>query len=53
MQAPIGKPFKTLGFAHYRVAMFSRIREVRENLGWILEGSEARLEGVEAMLDFS
>jgi hypothetical protein len=37
MQAPIGKPIETLGLTRHRVAVSSRIREVRENLSWILE----------------
>ncbi len=45
IQEPFGNPFKTLGFEHYRVAISSRIREVRENLGWILERSRFHLEG--------
>jgi len=35
MQAPICKSIKTLGFADHRAAISSRIREVRENLGWL------------------
>ena len=50
MQAPIGKPCKTLGLAHHRVEISSRIREVRENLCWILEGSALQLEGLEVIL---
>ena len=49
MQSPIGKPFKTHGLAHCRVAISSRIREVRENLAWILEGTALQLEGLQAI----
>jgi hypothetical protein len=37
IQAPTGKPFKTLGLEHYRATTFSRIREIRENSCRILE----------------
>jgi hypothetical protein len=37
LQAPIGKPIKTVGLAHHRGAISSRIREVRANLCRILE----------------
>jgi hypothetical protein len=30
--APIPKSFKTLGLAHHKAAIFSRIRELREKL---------------------
>ena len=38
IRTPIDKPLKTHGFARPRAAIPSRIREVRENLGWIPEG---------------
>jgi len=39
MQAPMGKSFKTQGLSQIGVANSSRIRELRENLSWILEGN--------------
>ena len=50
MQAPIGKPFKTFGLANHRVAVSSRIREVRENLSWILEPWALELEALKRYL---
>ena len=43
IHAPIDKPLKTHGFARPPAAIPSRIREVRENLGWIPEGRALRL----------
>ena len=40
----MGKSIKTLWLAHHSVALSSRIREVRENLPWILERSARELE---------
>jgi hypothetical protein len=39
MQVPMSKPFKALGPVNHRVAISSRIREIRENLYWILKGT--------------
>ena len=39
MQAPIVNPFKTRGITNHRVAISSRIREIRENLLWFFEDS--------------
>ena len=41
IQAPIRKPFKTQGFTRRRTSISSRIREVRENLYWILEEAQS------------
>jgi hypothetical protein len=50
MQPPIGKPIKTLGLTRHRIAVSSRIREVRENLSWILERWALELEALKRYL---
>jgi hypothetical protein len=50
MQAPMGKPFKTQGFAHHGTADSSRIRELREDRCWILEGSALPLKALKRYL---
>jgi hypothetical protein len=47
MQAPNGKYFKTLGCAHRRAAVSSRIRELCENLRSMLEVDALHLERLE------
>jgi hypothetical protein len=49
MQAPTGKRLKTQVLTRHTVAISSRIREVRENLCRIYEGSELQLESLEVM----